>query len=75
VDEAALAIHAVAIALRAAVEPLLALAELVHLQIPLLQLILSPPAHAGFTLVEEELSAAIKVASMIVLPSWSFRKI
>jgi hypothetical protein len=38
----------------------------VHLRIPLAILVLWPPAHSGCALVEVELGAAIKVASMIV---------
>jgi len=37
-----------------------------HLLIPLLLLVLVPPAHSGFALVKVELGASIKVASMIV---------
>ena len=49
--------HAVGEAFRAAVEPLVAFLGLMHLGIPLSFLILSPPAHSGFALVEVELGA------------------
>jgi hypothetical protein len=63
---AGLRLHPVGEAFRAAVVPLLALAGLVHLRIPLLLLVLVPPAHSGSALVKVELGAAIKVASTIV---------
>ena len=46
--------------------PLVPLLGLVHLEISLALLVLSPPADSGYALVEVELGAAIKVASMIV---------
>ena len=46
--------------------PLIAFLGLMHLLIPLLLLVLVPPAHSCFALLKVELGAAIKVASMIV---------
>jgi len=63
---AGLRLHPVGEAFRAAVEPLLALAGLVHLRIPLLLLVLVPPARSACGLGRVELGAPIKVASTIV---------
>ena len=63
-DQAILAVHADMHF--HAMELLVAFLGLMHLRIPLLLLILSPPAHSGFALVEVERGAAMTVVSMIV---------
>jgi hypothetical protein len=56
-------------AFRGAVIPLVSFLGVMHLGVPLILLVLSPPAHSGVALVEVELGAAIRVASMIFLAS------
>ena len=46
--------------------PLIAFLGVVHLRIALARIVLSPPAHSGFSLLEVELGAAIKLASVLV---------
>jgi hypothetical protein len=64
-DKSVLAIHPVALGFRAAVL-LLSIAGLLQFRIPPLPLVLLPPAHSGFALVEVDQGAASKVESMIV---------